>query len=109
MRNVCKVWNPIRTELCHANPPLSVKMAPKLRNFGAKIEQLSGYYGQNVAWTWIQFAAKLFQSANQLISKVYGTWEGNSTCHCYPMTPVSVQRTPKVGRKMTNVGRIVPK
>ena len=90
MRNVCIAWNPIRTELCHANQPSSVKMAPKLRHFGAKHEQLSGYYGQNMACAWTQFAAKLFQSLNQLISKVYRTWEGNSTCHCYPMTLVSV-------------------
>ena len=108
MRNVCKAWNPIRTELCHESTPLSVKMALKLRNFGAKQEQLSGYYGQNTACAWIQFAVKLFQSPNQLISKVYGTWERKFTCHCYPMTPVSVQWTSKVGSRMTKVVRIVP-
>ena len=86
-----------------------MKMAPKLRHFGARNKHLDAYHGQKMACAWIQFDVKLFQSLNQLISKVYGTWEENSTCHCYPMTPVSIQRTPKVGRKMTNVGRIVPK
>ena len=99
MRNVCKAWNAICTELCHANPPLSVKMAPKLRNSGAKNKQLSGYYGQNTAWAWTQFAAKLFQCLSQLISKVYGTWVANSTRHCHPITPVTVQWTPRFGQK----------
>ena len=107
--NVCKALNPIRTELCHANPSLSVKIAPKLRHFGAKHEQLYGYYGQNSVCAWTQFDVKLFQSLNQLISKVYRTWEGNSTSLCYPMTPVSIKRTRRFGRKMTIVGRIVPK
>ena len=99
MRNFCKDWNAICTELCPENPPLSVKMAPKLRDFGAKNEQLSGYYGQNKACACIQFAAKLFQSLNQVIGKFYANWEGNFTCHCYPITPVSVQQTPSFGRK----------
>ena len=99
MKNVCEAWNAIRTERWCANTQLSVKMAPKLRNFGAKNKQLSGYNGQNKAWVLIQFAAKLFKSPNQLISKVYRTWEGNTTCHCYPMTPISVQRTPQFDGK----------
>ena len=37
MRNVCLAWNDIRTEVCHANLPLSVKLVPELCNFGAKI------------------------------------------------------------------------
>ena len=84
-------------ELCHANTPLSVKMVHNLRDFGAKFEQLTGYSGQNTAWAWIQFAPKLFQSLNILMSNVCGTWDGNSTCHSYSMTLVSVQRTPKFG------------
>ena len=28
MRNVCEAWNTIYTEICHANTPLSLKMAP---------------------------------------------------------------------------------
>ena len=44
------------------NTQSSVKRAPKLRHLGAKNKQLSGYYGQNKASAWIQFAAKLFQS-----------------------------------------------
>ena len=47
MKNVCKAWNAIRMEVCRANTLLSVKMEPKLHDFGAKNEQLSGYYGQN--------------------------------------------------------------
>ena len=90
MRNFCKDWNAICTNLCPENPPLSVKMAPKLRDFGAKNEQLSGYYGQNTASALTELAAKLFQSIYQLITKVYATWEGNSIYVCYPMTPVSV-------------------
>ena len=109
MSNVCEAWHFIRTELCHANPLSSVKMAPKLRHFEAKNEELSDYYGQNTAWAWTHFAAKLFQGLSQLIRNVYGTWEGNSTCFCYPMTPVSVQRTPKFGRKWHISGLFVPK
>ena len=109
MRNVCEAWNDICTDICRANASLLVKMAPKLREFGAKTEQLSRYYGQNNAWTCIVFPAKLFQSPNHLISKVYSTWEGNSTCLCYPMTPVSVHRTPRFCRNGTNFGLIVPK
>ena len=60
MRNICKAWDAIRTKLCHANTTLFVKMAPKLLNFGAKNVQLSGYYGQDMAWAWIWFAARLF-------------------------------------------------
>ena len=37
MANVFKVWNGIRTDVCLANTRLSVKMAPKLCNFGAKM------------------------------------------------------------------------
>ena len=77
----------------------SVKMAPKLLNFGAKIEPLAGYYDQNKARACIQFSATLFQSLNKLISKVYRTWEANSTCHCDPMAPVSVPPMPKFGTK----------
>ena len=99
MKNVCEAWNAIRTDIYHANAPLSVKMAPKLRNFGAKNKKLSGYYGQDKAWAWIQFATKLFQSLKQPISKVYEIWEGNSTCHCHPMTPISVWQTLNFGRK----------
>ena len=109
MRNVCKAWNTIRIEVSCANTPSSIKMVPKLRNFGARNEQLSGYYGQNKAWAWFQFAAKLFKSLNLLISKVYRTWEGKSTCLCYPMTPVSVQMTPKFRRKWHISGLFVPK
>ena len=90
MKIIGAAWNVIRMELCRENPPLSVKIAPKLRHFGAKHEQLYGYYGQNSVCAWTQFDVKLFQTLNQLISKVYRTWEGNSTCHCYPMTLVSV-------------------
>ena len=99
MRNVCESWNGICKELCRANAPLSVKMAPKLLDFGAKIEPLAGYYDQNKARACIQFSATLFQSLNKLISKVYRTWEANSTCLCYPMAPVSVPPMPKFGRK----------
>ena len=81
----------------------------KLHNFGAKIELLSGHAGQNMAWAWVQFAAKLFQSLNILITNVSRTLEGNSTCHSHPMTPVSVQRTPKFGIKWQLSGLIVPK
>ena len=91
MRNVGEAWNGIHMGLCCANPSLSVKMAPKLRNFGAKDKQLSGYYDQNEAWAWIWFAAKLFQRPNQLIRKVYRTWEGlinmsllSHDTHSYP-------------------------
>ena len=108
MRNVCKAWNAIHTDVCHANPLLSVKIAPKQSNFGAKNEQLSGYYGQNKAWACIQLAITLFQSPNQLISKVYSTREGTSTCHCYPMIPVSVQRTPRFGRKWQILAVLCP-
>ena len=45
MKNVCEAWNAIRTERWCANTQLSVKTAPKLRNFGTKNKQLSGYYG----------------------------------------------------------------
>ena len=76
-----------------------MKMVLKLRDFVAIIELLSGYSGQNRAWAWIQFAAKLFQSQNIFIINVYRTSEGNYTRLSYPMTPVSVQRTPKFGRK----------
>ena len=47
MKNVCNTWNAICMEVCRANTLLSVKMEPKLHDFGAKNEQLSGYYGQN--------------------------------------------------------------
>ena len=50
MRNVGEAWNGIHMGLCCANPSLSVKMAPKLRNFVAKDMQLSGYYDKNEAW-----------------------------------------------------------
>ena len=64
MRKVGEAWNSICTEFCHANPPLSVNMAPKLRDFGVKNKQLPGYYALNKAHALIQFAAKLFQSLN---------------------------------------------
>ena len=64
MRNICEAWNDIRTEVCRVNPPLSVKFVPKLSDFRAKNKQLSGYYGQNKVWAWIQFATKLFKSLN---------------------------------------------
>ena len=92
MRNVSKAWNAIRTQACHANPPLLEKMAPEMLGyFGAKNEQLSDYYGHKKTWAWTQFGAKLFQILNQIISNVYGTCEGNATCHCYPMTSISLQ------------------
>ena len=106
MRNVCKVCNPIRPKRWCANTQLSMKMAPKLRHFEARNKHLDAYHGQKMACAWIQFDVKLFQSFDRPISKVYGIWEGNSTCHCYPMTPVSVQRTPRFGIKMTNFGCI---
>ena len=49
MRNVCKAWNAICTSSSYTNTQLSVKMAPKLRHFGAKYKQLPGYHGQNKA------------------------------------------------------------
>ena len=65
MRNIFEVWNNICTALCRANPLLSVKMAPNLHDFEAKDKQLSGYYGQNKARAWIQFAGKVFTSLIQ--------------------------------------------
>ena len=73
MRNVCKAWNRYWKEVCLANTQLCMKITPKLRDFAAKNEQMSGYYGKNNAWVWIQFTAKLFQSLIQLISKIYTT------------------------------------
>ena len=76
MMNVCKALNGIRTEVCHANPPLSVKMVPKLRDLGAKNEQLSGYHGQNKAWAYIQFAAKLFKVLINSLARFLEPWRG---------------------------------
>ena len=90
MRKICEAWNSIPTQASGANTPLSAKMAPTCGDDGAINEQLSGYYGQNKASAWIQFVTKLFVSLNQLMRYDFRTWEGNSTCLCYPMTPVSV-------------------
>ena len=64
MRNVCKTWNGIHTEVYSAKAPLSIKIAATLRNFGEKHEHLSGYYGENKAWVWIKVSAELFKSLN---------------------------------------------
>ena len=82
------------------------KWHPKLRDLRAKNEQLSGYYGQNKTRAWIQFATKLFKSLNLLIRKVYITWEGNSTCLCYPMTLRFCPADARIWQKMTHFWHI---
>ena len=111
MINVREALNAIYTEVSCANTPLLFKMAPKLPNLEQRMSTCI-YMGIMVKiWHGHGFSLlpNMVISFNLFMSNLYRTWEGHSTCLSYPMTPVSLQLTPKFGRECQFSCPFVPK